>query len=94
MADDRTLPFEERAYENYREEMEEMEKIAVELETREPSEIDDYREPLSLDERREITVLLSWGGPLMATRYISTGIMSLWRPITFLLTGLNIKSSN
>ncbi len=26
------------------------------------SEIDEYREPLSMDERKEVTVMLSWGG--------------------------------
>lgn len=35
-------------------------KKAIEQEV---SEIADYREPLSCDERREITILLSWGGP-------------------------------
>lgn len=33
------------------------------LQEKETSEIDDYREPLSCDERREITLLISWGGP-------------------------------
>jgi hypothetical protein len=63
VADDRSLPFQERAYGNYRGEMEDIEKIVGQLQEKEPSEIDDYSEPLSCEERREITLLLSWGGP-------------------------------
>ena len=63
MADDRTLPFTERAYQNYREEMDDLRKIEALLQEKETSEIEDYREPLSCDERREVTILLSWGGP-------------------------------
>jgi hypothetical protein len=63
VADDRTLPFGERAYENYRGEMEDIEKIWALLQEEEIENVKDYREPLSCDERREITILLSWGGP-------------------------------
>jgi hypothetical protein len=63
VADDRTLSFEERAYQNYREEMDDLRKIEALLQESETSEIADYRDPLSYDERREITILLSWGGP-------------------------------
>ena len=63
MVDDRTLPFEERAYANYRDEIDDISAIAALLEDKEAREIEDYREPLSCDERREVTILLSWGGP-------------------------------
>ena len=63
MADDRSLPFEKRAYENYRDEMKEVGAIACLVEKREREEIEEYREPLSIDEKRELTILLSWGGP-------------------------------
>lgn len=63
MADDRTLSFPERAYENYCEEMEDIENLIPLLKEKKAGEIDDDREPLSCDERREITILLSWGEP-------------------------------
>lgn len=63
MADDRTLPFKERAYQNYREEIDDLRKVEALLQEKEVSEIEGYREPLSIDERREVTILLSWGGP-------------------------------
>jgi hypothetical protein len=63
VADDRTLPIKERAYQNYREEMGDLRKIEALLQEKERSEIEAYREPLSYDERKEVTVLLSWGGP-------------------------------
>jgi hypothetical protein len=63
VADDRSLPFTKRAYGNYQDEMEDIKKIAALLKDKETGEIEDYREPLSCEERREITILLSWGGP-------------------------------
>jgi hypothetical protein len=63
VADDRTLPFKERASQNYQEEMDEVRKVAALLHEKEADEIEDYREPLSIDERKEVTILLSWGGP-------------------------------
>ena len=63
MADDRKLPFKERAYGNYREEMKDLAKVQVLLKKKEREEVEEYREPLSMDERKEVTVLLSWGGP-------------------------------
>jgi len=63
VADDRTLPFKERAYQNYREEIDDLRKTEALLQEKETGEIEGYREPLSCDERREITILLSWGGP-------------------------------
>jgi hypothetical protein len=63
VADERTLPFKERAYQNYQEEQENLKRVAALLEEKETSKIEDYRDPLSCEERREITVLLSWGGP-------------------------------
>lgn len=63
MDDDRSLPFEERAYENYRLEMKDVRDVAVLVQKRERDEIEEYREPLSVDEDRIITILLSFGGP-------------------------------
>jgi hypothetical protein len=63
VADDRNQPFIERAYQHYHEEMASLKKVEALLQKNDESEIEDYREPLSCDERREITVLLSWGGP-------------------------------
>jgi hypothetical protein len=48
--DNRTLPFKEQAYKQFKEAM-------VSLENGE------YQEPLEYAERKEIKVLLSWGGP-------------------------------
>ncbi len=63
MADDRTLPFRERACQNYQDEMADLKQVEALLHEKDESEIEDYREPLSCEERREITILLSWGGP-------------------------------
>ncbi len=63
MSDDRSLPFKERAYENYRDELACLAKVQALLKKQALSEIEAYREPLSLDKRKEVTVLLSWGGP-------------------------------
>ena len=64
MADERTLPFKERAFKNYQEEMRNLDEV-VELLSRgkEPEEVEVYRDPLSIEERQEIRILLSWGGP-------------------------------
>ncbi len=63
MVDDRTLPFQERAYKNYQEEMADVKKVEALLQEKDPSDIEEYREPLSVDTQKEVTVLLSWGGP-------------------------------
>ncbi len=63
MGDDRTLQFNERAYQNYQDEMADLKQVEALLREKEEGEIEDYREPLSCEERREITILLSWGGP-------------------------------
>ena len=63
MADDRTLPFKERAYQNYQDEMADLKQVEALLQEKERDEVGEYWEPLSLDERKEVTVLLSWGGP-------------------------------
>ena len=63
MADERTLPFKERACEHYQHARERIQRVEALLREKDESEIEDYREPLSCDERREITILLSWGGP-------------------------------
>jgi hypothetical protein len=63
VADDRSLPFDDRAYENYRSQTEEIGKIAKLMDKRGVGEIEEYREPLSVEQRRELTILLSWGGP-------------------------------
>jgi hypothetical protein len=63
VADDRSLRFEERAYENYRSEIREIGEIVRLIGERELDGIEEYREPLSVEERKELTILLSWGGP-------------------------------
>lgn len=63
MADERTLPFKDRAYQNYQDEMADLKQVEALLHEKERDKVGEYREPLSLDERREVTVLLSWGGP-------------------------------
>ena len=63
MADDRTLPFRERAYGNYVEEMKGLKNTASWLLEKELDDIEDYRAPFSCDELLEITILLSCGGP-------------------------------
>jgi hypothetical protein len=63
VADERTLPFKERAYQNYQDEMADLKQVEALLHEKERDEVEEYREPLSLHERKEVTVLLSWGGP-------------------------------
>lgn len=63
MADDRTLPFKERAYQNYQEEMADLRRVEALLQEKESDEIESYRGALSVDVRKEVTILLSWGGP-------------------------------
>jgi hypothetical protein len=63
VADDRALPFGERAYQNYQDDMADLKKVEALLHKKEQHEIEDYHEPLSVERRQEVTVLLSWGGP-------------------------------
>ncbi len=63
MADDRNLSFKERAYKNYQDEMVDLKHVEALLRKKDHDQVEEYREPLSLDERKEVTVLLSWGGP-------------------------------
>lgn len=63
MSDDRKLPFKERAYKNYQDEMGSLRKVEALLQGKELNEVEEYREPLSIEARKEVTVLLSWGGP-------------------------------
>ena len=63
MADDRTLPFPQRAYKNYRSEMEDLAAIEERLQTVDQEDIEEYREPLAVTERKEVTIELSTGGP-------------------------------
>jgi len=63
VADER-LSFKERAYKNYLAEMKSLEEVGARLsDGEEPEEIEEYKDPLSIEERQEITILLSWGGP-------------------------------
>ncbi len=75
MADEKNLPFKERAYENYQEEIKNLEKVAALLSMgKETEEVEEYCDPLSIEERKEITILLSWGGPSDGYRlYIQDG---------------------
>ena len=43
--------------------MADLKQVEAHLQEKERDEVEEYREPLSLDERKEVTVLLSWGGP-------------------------------
>ena len=67
MAYEKTIPFRDRAYQHYQGEMVSLtrllEKPSVKHGLTSVEEYEEYREPLSLDERKEVTVLLSWGGP-------------------------------
>ena len=63
MEDEYTLPFSERAHLHYQHVQENLKRVVALLEEKEGSAIEEYREPLSLDERSEVTILLSWGGP-------------------------------
>jgi hypothetical protein len=60
--DDRSLPFKERAYEQYKDEMVRLKKVTRHMEQVDLDEIEEYRDLLSIDERKEVTILLSWGG--------------------------------
>ena len=63
MSDARRLAFEQRADEHYQAELADLEKVDALLRDKNVDEIEEYRDPLSCEERREITILLSWGGP-------------------------------
>ena len=63
MADDRGLSFGRRALLAYEEINANLGNVLEQLDTHELSEIEGYREPLSVEARKEVTVLLSWGGP-------------------------------
>jgi hypothetical protein len=63
VADDRSLAFKQRAYGHYQTELADLEQVDSLMREKHADEIEEYREPLSCDERREITILLSWGGP-------------------------------
>src|SRR3954451_15453058 len=63
MSNSRSLPFRERAWHAFQEAQVNLKKVADKLAQHECHEIAAYREPLSLDTRKEVTVLLSWGGP-------------------------------
>ncbi len=61
--DNRSLPFKERAYKNYQDEIADLKNVARLMCTKDLGDIEEYRDPLSFDERKEVTILLSWGGP-------------------------------
>jgi len=63
MSDAKSLPFRERALRAFDEEMGNLMRLVEEHRTQPLEEIDAYREPLSVEARKEVTVLLSWGGP-------------------------------
>lgn len=60
---DHAKPFIERAYEQYKEELKDLNAVEKKLEHKDASDIEEYREPLSIETRKEVTILLSWGGP-------------------------------
>ena len=56
----------ERAYNAYEEAKAYLEQIERSLQKHDAGKgeaLDEYREPLSIDTRKEVTILLSWGGP-------------------------------
>jgi hypothetical protein len=61
--DEYSLPFRERAYIHYQQERENLKQVVQRLRAKNTDEIAEYRAPLSIDERREMVILLSWGGP-------------------------------
>ena len=63
MGNNRSLPFYNRAYEHYKEESARLKKVEQLSEQKELTEIEEYRDPLSIEEKKEVTILLSWGGP-------------------------------
>ena len=63
MEDEYSLPFNERAYKHYQQEREDVKQVAARLQEQNTDEVAEYRDPLSIDERREVIILLSWGGP-------------------------------
>ncbi len=63
MAEDQKQSFRDRAFEEYKDARESIKRVAALLREKDIDEIEDYRDPLSCDERREITILLSMGGP-------------------------------
>src|SRR3954453_6424846 len=63
MSNSRSLPFRERAWEAFQEAQTNLKEVAGKLGRHKQHEIVAYREPLSLDTRKKVTVLLSWGGP-------------------------------
>ena len=60
---DQAKTFRERAYEHYKGELKELKAVEKKLEQKDATEIEEYREPLSYDQRKEMTILLAWGGP-------------------------------
>jgi hypothetical protein len=63
VADEHSQLFRERAYEHYQHAREEIKRVAAQLQEKDESESEDNRAPLSIEERKEFTILLSWGGP-------------------------------
>ena len=43
--------------------MADLKQVEALLQEKERDEVEEYREPLSVEARKEVTVLLSWGGP-------------------------------
>ncbi len=60
---DRKTEQRERAHEAYQRKMKSITDVALLLSKRPREEIDEYEAPLSWDERKEIDITLSWGGP-------------------------------
>ena len=63
MGDNRSLPFYNRAYEHYKEESARLKKVEQLRGRKELTEIEEYRDPLSIEEKKEVTILLLSGGP-------------------------------
>lgn len=63
MADEYKMPFTQRAYIHYNEATKNVSHVSESQEEKDLEEIEEYRAPLSIEERKEVTILLSWGGP-------------------------------
>ena len=62
MSDNRSLLFPQRAYEQFQEAMNNLKTVEDEFASRPLEKIEAYCEPLSIETRKEVKVLLSWGG--------------------------------
>jgi hypothetical protein len=63
VSDNRSLPIRERGFEHYKDEIARLHSVIKQRQTKDLDTIEEHREPLSIEEKKEVTILLSWGGP-------------------------------